>query len=164
MSSLHSLPPLADRRHLDEQLAARLRQAEVQQRRFAVLVVAADGLAWINRRWGRAAGDSVLRKLARRLLSSLAPDDLLVRYDGNRFGVIRWAPSADQAVAFAQHLASRVAHTPFDIPDSRDAAFLTASIGVSLGEAGGQSNAIVAAAEQALARAKGDGGNRVVAA
>lgn len=164
MSSLHSLPPLADRRHFDEQLAARLRQAEYQQRRFAVLLVAADSLAWINRRWGRGAGDSVLRKLARRLLSGLAPDDLLVRYDGNRFGVIRWAPSGDQAVGFARHLASRIANTPFDIPDSRDAAFLTASIGVALGEAGGQPDAIVAAAEQALARAKGDGGNRVVAA
>ena len=164
MSSLHSVPPLADRRHFDEQLAARLRQAEYQQRRFAVLVVAADGLAWINRRWGRAAGDSVLRKLARRLLSSLAPDDLLVRYDSNRFGVIRWAPSADQAVAFAQHLASRVANTPFDIPDSRDAAFLTASIGVAPGEAGAKPDAIVATAEQALARAKREGGSRVVAA
>jgi len=60
--------------------------------------VAADSLAWINRRWGRPAGDSVLRKLGRRLVASVAPDDLLVRYDGNRFGVIRWAPSADHAV------------------------------------------------------------------
>jgi len=163
LSSLHSLPPLADRRHFDELLAGRARQAEYQQRRFAVLLVAADSLAWINRRWGRTAGDSVLRKLARRLLSSLAPDDLLVRYDGNRFGIIRWAASADQAVAFAQHLTSRVAHTPFDIPESRDAAFLTASVGVALGEAGHHPDAIVAAAEEALERAKADGGNRVVA-
>jgi len=164
LSSLYGLTPLADRRRFDEQLAARLLQAEQQDRRFAVLLVAADSLAWINRRWGRTAGDSVLRKLGRRLLASLAPDDLLARYDGNRFGVIRWAPSADQAVAFAQHLASRIANTPFDIPESRDAAFLTTSTGVTLAGPVGDPATIVAVAEMALERAKADGGNRVILA
>jgi two-component system cell cycle response regulator len=158
---LNELAHPSDRRRFDAQLAARLLQAEGQQRRFAVLVVGADSLEWINRRWGRAAGDSVLRKLGRRLLASLVPDDLLARYDGNRFGVGRWAPSADQAVAFAQHLLGRVAHTPFDIPDSHDAAFLTASIGVALGEPGARPPDLVTAAEQALRRAKDAGGNRV---
>ena len=158
---LNELTRPSDRRHFDEQLGSRLQQAEHLQRRFAVLLVGADSLAWINRRWGRAAGDSVLRKLGRRLVASLAPDDLFARYDGNRFGIIRWAPSAEQAVAFAQHLTSRIANTPFDIPDSHDAAFLTASIGVVLGERGAQPPALVEAAEHALQRAKADGGNRV---
>ena len=163
MSSLNELGlarPL-DRHRFEAQLGARLALAEHQQRRFGIVLVAADSLAWINRRWGRSAGDSVLRKLGRRLLSSLAMDDLFARYEGNRFAIVRWASSVDRAVAFAQHLAGRVANTPFDIPDSNDAAFLTASMGVALGEAGVQPPALIAAVEQALRRAKDAGGNRV---
>jgi diguanylate cyclase (GGDEF)-like protein len=163
VSSLNELGlarPL-DRHRFEAQLAARVALAEQQQRRFAVVVVAGDSLAWINRRWGRSAGDSVLRKLGRRLLSSLAMDDLFARYDGNRFGIVRWAASVERAVAFAQHLVGRVANTPFDIPDSNDAAFLTASIGVALGETGATPPALIAAVEHALRRAKESGGNRV---
>jgi diguanylate cyclase (GGDEF)-like protein len=161
---LFELTRASDRRRFDEQVAARLQHAQHQQRRFAVLVAGADSLAWINRRWGRAAGDAVLRRFARRLLSSLAPDDLFVRYDGNRFGIIRWASSADRALAFAQYLASRIANTPFDIPGSRDAAFLTTSVGVAVTGPLGDAAAVVAAAEGALRRAKDAGGNRIYAA
>ena len=97
-----------DRSHFDERLAAQLQEAAQQHRGLAVLIARADGIAWINKRWGRAAGDSVLRKLARRLAASLAPEDVFARYDGNRFGIIRWVASADRAAAFAQHLSSRV--------------------------------------------------------
>src|SRR4029079_3529513 len=76
-----------DRSHLDDRLCVWLQQAEREQRRLAGLVGAADMIAWINRRWGRSAGDSVLRKLARRLAASLAPDDAFARYEGNRFGI-----------------------------------------------------------------------------
>ena len=74
------------RSHLDDQLGAWLQQAEREQRRPAVLVIAADSITWINRRWGRAAGDSALRKLARRVAASLEPDDTFARYEGNRSG------------------------------------------------------------------------------
>src|SRR5262245_13088693 len=121
-----------DRRQFDEQLGSQLLQAERQQRRLAVLIVGADSIPWINRRWGRAAGDAVLRRLARRLFSSLLPEDQFARYDGNRFGIIRWAGSPERALALAQQLASRVAGTPFEIPGGRDAAFLTISVGMAL--------------------------------
>ena len=149
-----------DRSHFDERLAAQLQDASQQHRGLAVLIVAADGIAWINKRWGRAAGDSVLRKLARRLAASLAPEDVFARYDGNRFGMIRWVASADRAAAFAQHLASRIAGVPFEIPGGRDAAFLTISVGLAFAEPPGDAPAIVAAAEEALRRAKDAGGNR----
>ena len=149
-----------DRSHLDGRLCVWLQQAEREQRRLAVLVVAADSLAWINRRWGRSAGDSVLRKLARRLAASLAPDDAFARYEGNRFGIVRWAASGE-GLALAQHLAGRVAGSPFALPGGRDAAFLTISIGMTVAGPGGDASAIVAAAEAALRQAKDDGGNRI---
>jgi len=64
-------------------------------------------------------------------------------------------------MAFAQHLASRVSGAPFEIPGGRDAAFLTASVGVALAEAPRQATIVVAAAGDALRRARKLGGNRV---
>lgn len=149
-----------ERHHFDERLAAQLQDAAQQHRGLAVLIARADGIAWINKRWGRAAGDSVLRKLARRLAASLAPEDVFARYEGNRFGIIRWVASADRAAAFAQHLSSRVAGEPFEIPGGRDAAFLTISVGLAFADPPGDAPVIVAAAEEALRRAKDAGGNR----
>jgi diguanylate cyclase (GGDEF)-like protein len=152
------------RSHLDDQLGAWLEQAQREQRRLAVLVIAGDSLAWINRRWGRAAGDSVLRKLARRVAASLAPDDTFARYDGNRFGIVRWAASAERALVLAQHLVGRVAGAPFELPGGRDAAFLTISVGMTVAGPVGDAAAIVAAAESALREAKDGGGNRICTA
>jgi len=149
-----------DRSHFDDRLAAQLQEATQQHRGLAVLIARADGIAWINKRWGRAAGDSVLRKLARRLAASLAPEDVFARYDGNRFGMIRWVASADRAAAFAQHLSSRVAGAPFELPGGRDAAFLTISVGLAFADPPGDASVIVSAAEEALRRAKDAGGNR----
>ena len=48
------------------------------------------------------------------MAASLAPDDTFARYEGNRFGIVRWAASAEQALALAQHLLGRVAGVPFE--------------------------------------------------
>jgi len=152
------------RRHFDEQLEARLLQAEREKRRLAVLLVDADGLARINERWGMATGDAIMVGFDRRIAASLSPDDVFAHHDGDRLAIIRWAASAERASAFAQHLASRVSGAPFEIPGGRDAAFLTASVGVALAEARRQVTLVVFAAEEALRRAKKLGGNRVCVA
>src|SRR3954471_18714149 len=61
------------RRHFDEQLGARLLQAEREKRRLAVILVDADGVARINERWGMATGDAVMVGFDRRIASSLSP-------------------------------------------------------------------------------------------
>jgi two-component system, cell cycle response regulator len=149
------------RRHFDEQLEARLLQAEREKRRLAILLADADGLARINERWGRATGDAIMVGFGRRIIASLAPDDVFAHHDGSRLAILRWASSAERASAFAQHLASRVSGAPFEIPGGRDAAFLTASIGVALGRARREAGIVVISAEMALRRAQRGGGNRV---
>jgi two-component system cell cycle response regulator len=152
------------RRHFDEQLGARLLQAERDKGRLAVILVDADGIDRVNQRWGIATGDAVLVGFDRRIASSLSPDDVFAHHDGDRLAIIRWAASAERASAFAQHLASRVSGAPFEIPGGRDAAFLTASLGVALGATTRDATLIVVAAEAALRRAKKLGGNRVCVA
>jgi diguanylate cyclase (GGDEF)-like protein len=152
------------RPQFDERLEAHLAEAARQQRGLVVMAIAADGIDWVNRRWGRAAGDSALRKLARRLHAIVAPEDVFARYASNRFGIVRWAASAERGLAFAQHLSSRVANEPFEIPGGRDAAFLTISVGLTFADPPGDAAALVAAVEAALRRAKDAGGNRTITA
>jgi diguanylate cyclase (GGDEF)-like protein len=152
------------RRHFDQQLDARLRQAEQEKRRLALLLVDADGLARINERWGMATGDAIMVGFGRRIAASLSPDDVFAHHDGNRLAILRWAGTAERASAFAQHLASRVSGAPFEIPGGRDAAFLTASIGVATGGRRREATIIVASATEALRRAQRGGGNRVCVA
>ena len=149
------------RRHFDERLEARLLQAEREKLRLAILLVDADGLSRINERWGRATGDAIMVGFGRRIAASLSPDDVFAHHDGDRLAILRWASSAERAAAFAQHLASRVSGAPFEIPGGRDAAFLTASIGVAMGRARREVGIVVLSAEMALRRAKRGGGNRV---
>ena len=149
------------RRHFDQQLDARLQQAEHEKRKLAVLLVDADGIARINDRFGMATGDAIMIGFGRRIIASLAPEDVFAHHDGRRLAIIRWAESAERASSFGQHLASRVAGAPFEIPGGRDAAFLTASVGVALGALPRDATLVVAAAEDALGRAQKLGGNRV---
>jgi diguanylate cyclase (GGDEF)-like protein len=152
------------RRHFDEQLRIRLREAERHKRRLAVILVDADGIARVNERWGAATGDAIMVGFDRRIAASLSPDDVFAHHDGTRLAVLRWAGTAERASAFAQHLVSRVSGAPFEIPGGRDAAFLTASVGVAMGESRRRATLIVAAAAEALRRAQRGGGNRVCVA
>jgi diguanylate cyclase (GGDEF)-like protein len=152
------------RRRFGEQLDARLQEAERQKRRLAVILVDADGIARISERWGAATSDAVMIGFDRRIAASLSPEDVFSHHDGDRLAVIRWAATAERASAFAQHLASRVSGAPFEIPGGRDAAFLTASVGLALGGGAREGPLVVAAAEEALRRAKRGGGNRVCVA
>ena len=72
------------RRHFDEQLEIRLRQAESQKRRLAVIVVDADGIARINERWGVATGDAIMVGFGRRIAASLSPEDVFAHHDNDR--------------------------------------------------------------------------------
>ena len=91
-----------------------------------------------------ATGDAILVGFGRRIAASLSPDDVFAHHDGNHLAILRWAPSGERACAFAQHLVSRTSGSPFEIPGGRDAAFLTASIGVALGRARREATIIVA--------------------
>src|SRR4029079_970521 len=102
--------------------------------------------------------DSVLRKLARRLAASLAPDDAFARYESNRVGIVRWAASGG-GLTLCEHLVGRVAGAPFELPGGRDAAFLTISIGMTVAGPVGDAASIVAAAATGTSPAQHGGGH-----
>ncbi len=123
----------------------------------AALFIDLDGFKEINDRLGHQEGDRVLREAARRLRSSLRPDDLVARYGGDEFVVV--CPISDPSDASA--VAERILVAIRDAPD--DAMPMGASIGVAVALPGTAVSVegLIRLADVAMYRAKGAGGNRI---
>ncbi len=141
-------------------LAIRLEHAMAVARRerctAAVLFIDFDGFKAVNDSRGHAAGDAVLREMARRLKARTRDTDTVARWGGDEFVVVveRLDDSRDVA-ALAEKLLAVVAEP---IAIDGDVLGLTTSIGISLfpGD-GGTADELVAAADAAMYAAKGGG-------
>lgn len=152
-----ALTGVANRRGFMLALDKAHRRAHRERRAYALLMVDIDHFKRINDSQGHAAGDAALRDVALQLGQGVRAGDLVGRLGGEEFGVL--LPGSD--LAGAEGLAERLreivaAGTP-----------VTVSIGVALalpdGEAAAETaEAVMARADAALYRAKGEGRNRVV--
>ena len=149
--------------HAEEALATRLVTADGAGERVCVLMADFDDLASLNQRHGRAAGDAVLRMFGGMIERCFRPSDLCCRYDGGTFLVV--LPGAPFSVAEerAEYLRNLV-ETAAMTHDGENV-HATVSFGVvSFPDHGRSVDELVAAAGQALRKAKQAGRNQIVAA
>jgi diguanylate cyclase (GGDEF)-like protein len=160
------LTQLANRRTLDEALASEWRRARREHLPLALLMIDVDHFKLYNDRQGHPAGDACLRIVAR-LIADLAnrSGDLAARYGGEEFVLL--LPGTDQhgarVIAETLRTALRNARIPHDATPSQ---LVTVSIGAASIVPMTDDDAtetLVAAADQALYRAKRGGRDRVVA-
>lgn len=137
--------------------------AHVSRKGGAVSIVFADldDFKAINDTHGHPVGDVVLREAAKRLTNRLRPYDELGRYGGEEFLAV--LPGCDITGAFtvAERMRKALADLPVDTPAG--SLSLTASLGVASvnGRDRFDIDAFIAAADEALYRAKRAGRNRV---
>ena len=142
------LTGLANRAALD---ARALRSGSTETLLFLDL----DGFKEVNDRLGHAAGDTVLRAVAERLVGCLRGDDLAARFGGDEFAVLlSGAPDAVLAGQVASRIV-RVLSEPIGVPGAR--VTVTASVGVALPEGGADHSTLLKHADRALYTAKGAG-------
>lgn len=138
-------------------------QIRVSQRAdqsFSVLFVDLDHFKRINDTFGHAAGDEVLRTVARVLRDSLRQSDLLGRIGGEEFSIFLPATDLLGAVEVAEILRQKVAACKIDIQGAP--LQVTASIGVAHRDPQQPSiKAIQQRADEAMYEAKKAGRNRV---
>jgi diguanylate cyclase (GGDEF)-like protein len=79
---------LGNRLAFDEHIAAAVDLAARGGGSVALLMLDADGFKSVNDTHGHAAGDDVLRELARALLRCVRPDDGVFRLGGDEFAVV----------------------------------------------------------------------------
>ena len=99
-NALHdSLTGLANRQLLTECLEQACLRAARYGTPLAVFLIDLDGFKQINDRFGHAAGDEVLREVARRLTASVRKGDTLARWGGDEFVLV--CEGATEADAYA---------------------------------------------------------------
>lgn len=142
----------------------RLDEALASARPGGVLFIDLDGFKRVNDTLGHRAGDDVLADVARRLRGCVRDDDVVGRLAGDEF-VVLIAPADETAVYM---VAGRILRR-LELAVSDDLT-VTASIGVvtwsahgvpARGPAGG-AEAVLAAADRAMYKAKDGAGNQLV--
>lgn len=122
------------------------------------VLVDVDHFKSVNDRWGHAAGDDVLVRVAAVLAATLRPDDLLARVGGEEFLVITTGAGAPDVADLAERLRAAVAADRGPRP-------VTISAGVALCRPGPGIPCLLdelnARADTLLYRAKAEGRNRV---
>jgi diguanylate cyclase (GGDEF)-like protein len=154
-----SLTGIANRLALSEKFEEGLARLHQLQEPFTVFLLDIDGFKHINDTLGHAAGDLLLKELARRLSASLSATDFFARLGGDEFAIIQ-SGEIDQregAIALALKVL-KVAGQPLQLA-GRDITVGT-SIGIALAPADGtDAGVLLQRADLALYRVKAQGRN-----
>ncbi|HVC05186.1 MAG TPA: diguanylate cyclase [Candidatus Acidoferrales bacterium] len=127
-----------------------------------ILLMDLDHFKQINDSAGHAAGDSVLRAVARALRRVVRDSDYAVRYGGEEFLIVLTNSNVDGAMRVAQALQAAMAELRAPTSEMKR---VTASIGVAVfPDHGQQLDDVVAAADLAMYQAKRDGRDRIAIA
>lgn len=155
-----SLTGLYNRRYAERQLKREFRRAVRYARPLSIALVDIDDFKGINDRFSHAVGDRVLKVVAELLRGCLRPADMAARYGGEEFVLALPETDMEGAYAVCEKVRRAVAAYPWRLhPELR----VTLSVGLCSDPGVGSHEAMVAAADARLYRAKGDGKNRVVA-
>ena len=125
LASTDGLTRLANRRALDQALAARATWIPERPRQFAhgrpaastgVISFDLDSFKQVNDLYGHAAGDEVLRAVGERLRAVCRGGDLVARMGGDEFTAILYdVPSSEFVEVIAERIRARVAEpVPFE--------------------------------------------------
>jgi two-component system cell cycle response regulator len=152
------LTGLFNRAELDAHADAAVRLAERHGRPLACLMTDLDHFKGINDTLGHAAGDEVLKEVARRIVASCRESDVAGRYGGEEFLLLLPETPAADAFTTAEKLRRVLSEQPVAAGEHEIA--VTTSVGVAVLQAGMDVAALYEAADQALYQAKKLGRNR----
>ena len=154
------LTGLSQRRVFEQSLEQEIARSTRRNREFVLAIVDIDELSRINREWGKAAGDDVLKQVAKALKAGLREEDLLCRFGGGEFAAMLPETGMEEAEKMLNAVRSAIANVEFFIAgQSRHA---SVSIGALLWKPEFKTAAItIERAEVKLKAAKEGGRNRI---
>ena len=156
-----SLTWVWNRRAVLETLHDELIRAVRQHVPLGVILADLDHFKSVNDAHGHAAGDTVLREAASRMVAALRPYDRLGRYGGEEFLIVAPGCGLEDVVGVAERL--RLALLAEPVQTRSGAIEISASFGVisSAQFNHGDAEALIQAADEALYQAKASGRNCV---
>jgi diguanylate cyclase (GGDEF)-like protein/PAS domain S-box-containing protein len=159
-----ALTGLYNRHYLDETINRELYRQERSNQPLSLIMIDLDHLKQINDIYGHAAGDAVIRELAKLLKRSVRVSDIPCRYGGDEFLLVMPDTNLETALRRANRIADefRKLSIPFGTQTLGE---FTLSMGVSCSTLSGHtSQDLMSAADKALYQAKGAGRDRVFTA
>lgn len=162
VSATHdALTRINNRKFFDEQFRTEFAYASRHRTPLSILMIDIDHFKRVNDTYGHSTGDLVLKIVARTLARVVRTEDVLARYGGEEFVVLARGSDRRSAMVLAERVRSTVESQL--IPNPAGAFRVTVSVGTAtLTDANLPTRAmLIAAADQAMYRAKGGGRNRV---
>jgi diguanylate cyclase (GGDEF)-like protein len=154
-----SLTKLANHQSFFEDLNREVLRAERYKASLAVIMVDVDRFKLVNDDHGHLAGDFVLEEIARVLRATVRLVDTAARYGGDEFAVLLPESDVKGALIVAERVRARAGQQRF-VYLGRELV-VKLSLGLAMHHAGESATELVKAADEALYRAKREGGDRV---
>jgi diguanylate cyclase (GGDEF)-like protein len=126
----------------------------------AVMLIDIDGLKEVNDRLGHQAGDALIRRVSEIMRERVRGTDLVARLSGDEFAVLMPQTHTAGALQLGEDLRAQVAEG-FPAEPGIDAGTISVGITMFGGQSEAGAEAVLAAADQALYEAKGEGRNRI---
>nr|WP_277875209.1 diguanylate cyclase [Anabaena sphaerica] len=162
LANLDGLTKIANRRCFDESLAQEWLRLKREKSPLALLLGDIDYFKYYNDYYGHQAGDECLRRVAKAMAQSCnRPADLVARYGGEEFAILLPNTDLDGAIHITKQIQQEIARIAISHQYSAASEQVTLSIGVvSMVPTNDTSpEVIIAAADQALYKAKAQGRN-----
>ena len=165
LSSLDGLTGIANRRSFDEVLQKEWNRAIRNEISIGLIMLDIDFFKLYNDHYGHQGGDDCLKKVASSLTQSIHRDtDFLARYGGEEFSAILPDTDIDGAAKVAEDMRLAIQNLKIEHAKSKVSDIVSISIGVAafIPERESDPEILIAAADQALYKAKEEGRNRVI--
>lgn len=165
MAMTDELTGLAKRRYISNRIGEELSRCGRGGLPLALIMVDMDKFKEVNDRYGYQAGDYVLAECGKRIAESLRDGDAVGRWGGEEFLALLPDTDLESARRAAERIRFHLGNMP--VIYGAESIYVTVSLGVSamvplLHDPGEDSaTQLIRAADDALFRSKGRGGNRV---
>lgn len=156
MARVDSLTGMANRRALEEKLAAEWERSVRYKRPLAVFIADVDHLKLINDEYGHGAGDLLLREVAGRIKAVLRTVDTFGRLGGDEFVALCPETGEESAAMVGPRVLSAASAAPLRYGDKEFAVSLSVGWAVTRDEH--RAEDLLSRADDALYRAKGTRG------
>ena len=160
MLSIDQLTGLFNRHYFDARLSSEVSRATRYGHPITLILIELDDFDAKTDPFGLSGKDVVLKEAALEIAVSARQAEIIVRYDDTRFAII--VPECDHEMAFrlAERVRKNIAVKTFGKELGLDTT-LTTSIGIVAMYEDAEVEKLIKKAEQVLAQAKSDGGNKI---
>jgi diguanylate cyclase (GGDEF)-like protein len=161
LATTDGLTGLSNHRTFQERLTEMMARAERSGRLVSLVLCDIDHFKSVNDTHGHPVGDTVLKRVAQVLASSVRAIDVVARYGGEEFAVVLEETDMNGALLLAERIREEVSRQQFN--SDRGPFNCTMSFGIATyPEHGAHKQLLIEHADQALYRAKQSGSNCTV--